>query len=226
MRYTLEFANHSTRAWAFVVWMETDAAGDFDSVAWTASDVGPQQTTLIAIDPGRYDVCAGSYQSAGWGSYVTSQIAPAQPGTVWELQEMLAPTSESAQPDHLIVRNRSRERAAIGIGLDDHPAIYKREVFAGTNAVFKLPPVRYCAGIFDRAASGEVITDNVILGPYPFAVPFASGTHMRMMLTQVGDDLLMLIEDDVTNALTTTATQYRVTAEEIRQRVAMVRARA
>lgn len=225
MRYKLEFGNHAQQRWTFGLWMETDAAGDFDSVAWAVSDVGPNQTALIEIDPSRYDVCAGSYQGSGWGSYLTTQIFPAEPGTVWNLEQMLTPTSDPAQPDHIIVRNRSRERAAIGIGIDDRGAIYKREVFPGTNAAFKVPAVRYCAGIFDRASLGEVITDNVIIGPFPFAVPFASGNHMRMMLTQIGDDLLVLIEDDVANTLTTTATQYRVTADEIRQRVAMVRAR-
>ncbi|HVR40638.1 MAG TPA: hypothetical protein VMU84_16200 [Thermoanaerobaculia bacterium] len=225
MIYQLEFVNHSRRRWTFAIWMETDAAGEYDSVAWAAADVAPNATALFDIDPSRYNVVRGSYDSSGWGSYVATSIAPAQAGTVWELHELLQPTTYPAQPDHIIIRNRTHDHAALGIGLDDRGAIFKRDVFPDMNAAFKVPPSRWFAGIFDRANTGEVITDNVILGPFPFTVPFASGNHMRMMLTEVGNDLLMLIEDDVSSALTTTATQYRATGDEIAQRLALAQAR-
>jgi hypothetical protein len=72
--------------------------------------------------------------------------------------------------DHIVISNKSGLIACPGIGLSGSASVYKNNVWSGMNTLF-VPTLTYWVGLFSELAPGDVIADNVVVGPLQLNFP-------------------------------------------------------
>ena len=82
-------------------------------------------------------------------------------------------------PQQILITNSSGKEANPGIGMSGSPSVYKRKVNSGAGAQFQVTPTYY-VGLFNDLRLGQLIANNVIVGPevlrYPAGVSQATVT--------------------------------------------------
>jgi len=168
------------------------------SVVWRQTLVPPNGPGLVQWTDGT-DVALADL--AG-GVFTPSEILPAPPGSAWRVEEVggepaLQRSGNAPQADQIAIANESNRKVNAGLGIGGSGAIYKRDLYGGTAAIFTLDGLVYWITVTAGAKPGQPIPDTEMLAD-PVAIVFpplltaalvtivAAGLRFRLTVTYGG----------------------------------------
>ncbi len=164
-----DFSNQTTKTWTMCVYQTLPDSIGLDSVAWKQTTVPHSGFSGVTWDE-TYNVAIANYQQTGGiGVYTAAQTLSTELGTSWDIvfkdgvQQLVS--SGTTTPGQIIINNKSNELANPGIGMSGQGSVYKNNALSGSSAQFKVTPT-YWVGLFNSLQLGEVISSNVIVGPF------------------------------------------------------------
>ncbi|WP_437923040.1 hypothetical protein WMF37_28900 [Sorangium sp. So ce291] len=180
--YYVDFNNNTLQTWTMGVYQVLPDSPGLDSVSWKQSTAPTQGSTGVSWSIS-YNAALADYQQAGGiGVYKASQVLAAELGTSWDIvfednvQQLIKSGTTTA--GQILINNRSNRLANPGIGMDGQGSVYKNGVASGASGQFVVTPT-YWAGLFNQVELGEVISSNVIVGP--FEVTYPSGMNVATL---------------------------------------------
>jgi hypothetical protein len=174
--FIVNFKNDTDSVWTMSVYQLLPAGAGLDSVSWQQITAPPSGygSPPVSWDIS-YNVVLGlPSEREGADYYQLSQVLQCDPGTSWDIvyKDNVKQLIESgtAQPNHIVINNKSGLIACPGIGMSGYGAVYKNNVLSGMNTRFIAAP-SYWVGLFQELLPGDVISDNVIAGPLELNFP-------------------------------------------------------
>lgn len=193
-RYFMDFQNRTNRVWTMVMYQTLPNSIGLDSVVWLKATAPPGGETGEEFNV-TYNVALGNFsQNGSRGVYKASQMLTADLKTAWEIVfedgvQQLRQTGAAALPQQIVFTNKSGRDANPGIGMSGQPSVYKRSLNVGASAQFEVTPT-YWIGLFDNVTKGEVISNNVVVGPERVVYP--SGTDAGMLTAELDGSSIRL----------------------------------
>lgn len=191
INYYVDFINNTKSTWVMGVYQTLPDSPGLDSVSWKQTTV-PQSGESGVTWETTYNVYLSDYKQEGArGVYRASQRFESQLGSIW--RAIFLDGAQQLQshggttPGQILMQNRSDRRANLGIGMDNSPALYQRDVLSNSDAQFLVTP-KFWVGLFGSLQLGEVIRSNVVIGP--FELVFQGGQNKATLIaTEAGDTI-------------------------------------
>ena len=196
--YRLNFRNNTEKTWTMAVYQELPSSVGLDSVAWKQTTAPKQGYTGVEWALNFNTVLAGYHQTGGIGVYMASQTLSADLGSVWkcifqdDVQQLEFVSSTGGTPGQILIENHSNLFANLGIGMSGQASVYQKDVDSGANAQFVVKPVYY-VGLFNKVVLGEVISDNVTVGPLKLVFP-TGASSAELVATNSGENIDLALQ--------------------------------
>jgi rhizosphere induced protein len=192
--YTVNFTNNTDQTWTMVLYQKLPNGQDLDSVSWLQTTAPPGGTSGVQFRDELEVALAYYSENGGRGIFHTSQILPAGYGSAWRVVfedgvQQLKNRGRAALPQQITITNESASAVSAGIGMSEHAAVYRRNLATGATAQFQVTP-SYFVGLFDNVVRGEVITDNVGVGPEQLRFP--PGSSRATVTANLDDSQVVL----------------------------------
>ena len=125
------------------------------------------------------------------------QTIGTQRGTAWKVVfadglQQLQPAGSAPLPQQILIENVSGIAANAGIGMSGSPSVYKRNLTTGAAVQFEVTPTYYI-GLFNNLIYGEVISNNVLIGPQVLGYPEGE-TEATVTASMEGGDIILRID--------------------------------
>ena len=173
--YYCNFDNQTNDTWSMAVYQTLPNSIGLDSVSWKQTTAPKGGRTGVNWEIA-YDVALADYQQEGGiGVYTANQVLSANLGTAWNIVfkdnvQQLEAAGQAPSESQIIIHNKSNRLANPGIGMSGAGSVFKRNVNSGADAQFEVTPT-YWIGLFNNVVLGEVISSNVIVGPFKLQYP-------------------------------------------------------
>lgn len=222
--YYCDFSNQTSRTWTMCVYQTLPDSIGLESVSWKQTTVPMQGHSGVSWEETYNVVIANYVQVGGKGVYKASQTLDAELGTAWDIvfkdnvQQLVR--NGTTAPGQLLINNRSGFLANPGMGMSNQGAVYKPETLGGSSAQFNVKPT-FWVGLFNSLELGEVISSNVIVGP--FQLTYADGKNMAT-LTATEFDGVIKVDITYSQAMAFSLESVQQKLEHLEQRKRSLRA--
>lgn len=180
-QYYVTFYNDTDRTWIMVLYQIYPGATELESLAWKMTTVPPSGSSGMSWTESN-NVGLASYRQANPNAvYEAIQVLETELGTEWEIvfqdgvqQLKYEGTLASDMGDHVLIHNKSGLVSAPCVGMDGIICVGRHDVLSNVSTLFKVTPT-YWVGLFEDVQSGEVINNNVEVGP--LQLDFSGGAN-------------------------------------------------